>query len=80
MTSLDVDEYLVPTGKWSNLRQWLEHVTLNERYTKILSFYQTRALPNVNLLLPYDGTPTSACKVNDNEDILNCLMKVSCNV
>jgi len=78
MASLDVDEYLIPTGKQQTVRTWLERVTRDEESTKILSFYQTRALPNVNLLLPYEGASTSACKVEGNTDVLDsmCLMKV----
>ena len=56
MATLDVDEYLLPTGeRWKTLRQWLEHVTSDEGDTKILNFYQTRALPNVDLMVPYEG-------------------------
>jgi len=55
MATLDVDEYLLPTGeRWKTLRQWLEHVTSDEGDTKILNFYQTRALPNVDLMVPYE--------------------------
>ena len=78
MASLDVDEYLIPIGKQQTVRTWLERVTRDEESTKILSFYQTRALPNVNLLLPYEGASTSACKVEGSTDVLDsmCLMKV----
>ena len=54
MASLDVDEYLIPVGKWSSIRHWLESVTQrthNYRSTKILSFFQTRALPNIDLMI-----------------------------
>lgn len=75
MASLDVDEYLIPSGKqWGNLRQWLEHVTSHEQSTKILSFFQTRALPNVNTMLPY--ADTAACKPKGSSNA-PCLMKVS---
>ena len=78
MASLDVDEYLIPTGKQKNVRSWLDDITRDEESTKILSFYQTRALPNVNLLLPYEGSSTSACKVRGSMDVLDsmCLVKV----
>mmetsp|Transcript_10732 Transcript_10732/g.23779 ORF Transcript_10732/g.23779 Transcript_10732/m.23779 type:complete len:983 (+) Transcript_10732:105-3053(+) len=77
MASLDVDEYLIPTGKqWKNLRHWLEHVTRHEDSTKILSFYQTRSLPNVDSMVPYEGSST-ACKVESNVNASKsmCLMK-----
>jgi len=46
-----LDEYLIPTGNWTSLREWLEHVTESDEKTKILSFFQTRALPNVDTML-----------------------------
>jgi hypothetical protein len=79
MATLDVDEYLVPTGeRWKTLRQWLEHVTGDESDTKILNFYQTRALPNIDLMVPYKGGPTASCEVDKNRTTLNsvCVMKV----
>eukprot|EP00986_Skeletonema_menzelii_P005799 scaffold2145_cov136-Skeletonema_menzelii.AAC.4 len=78
MASLDADEYLIPTGKWKNLRDWLDHVTANEEKTQILSFFQTRALPNVDVMVPYDGKSIQACKTNGVHSIDNlprCLMK-----
>ena len=85
MASLDADEYLIPTGKqWTNIRHWLEHVTSNEASTKILSFFQTRALPNADLMIPFDGSSASSCKVDTAKDSKTdsklesmCLMKVS---
>ncbi|KAL7548927.1 hypothetical protein ACHAWF_012195 [Thalassiosira exigua] len=76
MASLDVDEYLIATGKqWGNIRHWLENVATTEPSTKILSFFQTRALPNVDIMVPYEGTAT--CKGKKGASILNstCLMK-----
>jgi len=73
MASLDVDEYLIPTGKqWKNLRHWLEHVTDHEESTKILSFFQTRALPNIDLMISCDKN-----FIAKNVNVLNstCLMK-----
>lgn len=77
MASLDVDEYLIPTGTWKNVRDWLKHVTDNERDTKILSFFQTRALPNVDVMVPYDGASIRACQTNgmNNDKLSSCLMK-----
>mmetsp|Transcript_9039 Transcript_9039/g.18100 ORF Transcript_9039/g.18100 Transcript_9039/m.18100 type:complete len:885 (-) Transcript_9039:2268-4922(-) len=80
MASLDADEYLIPTGMWKNLRDWLIHVTTNEKDTQILSFFQTRALPNVDAMVPYDGASIQACKTSrgDTDAILSsCLMKNS---
>ena len=79
MATLDVDEYLITTGeRWKTLRHWLEHVTSDEDDTKILSFYQTRALPNIDLMVPYEGGPASLCKVDKNISTLKsmCVMKV----
>jgi hypothetical protein len=78
MATLDVDEYLIPTGRWRNLRRWLKHVTDGEADTKILSFWQTRALPNIDLMIPYEGDPTASCKVVNKTSTLNsmCIMKV----
>lgn len=78
MASLDADEYLIISGKWKNLREWLHHVTANEKDTQILSFFQTRALPNVNVMVPYDGKTTTLCKTNRGDMSViqsNCLMK-----
>jgi hypothetical protein len=79
MATLDVDEYLISTGSWKTLRHWLEHVT-EVADAKILSFYQTRALPNIELMVPYEGGSTPSCKVVSNTSVLTsmCMMKV-CN-
>ena len=76
MVSLDVDEYLIPTGIWKNLRDFLRHVNETED-TKILSFFQTRALPNVDFMVAYDNSSTKACKKNEAFDnaIPGCLAK-----
>eukprot|EP00804_Cyclotella_cryptica_P007356 CCRYP_002581-RB/>CCRYP_002581-RB protein AED:0.02 eAED:0.02 QI:292/1/1/1/1/0.75/4/1197/795 len=86
IASMDVDEFLIPVNKeWENIRLWLKHVTATEKDTKILSFFQTRALPNIDLLLPYDGKATKSCTVDrTNEKVLQsdatlnatCVMKV----
>ncbi|KAL7470247.1 hypothetical protein ACHAXS_010487 [Conticribra weissflogii] len=68
MASLDVDEYLILVGdEYTSLKHWLERITETEKSTKILSFFQTRALPNVDVMVPYDGNPTGFCngEVND---------------
>ncbi|KAL9186044.1 hypothetical protein ACHAXT_005282 [Thalassiosira profunda] len=77
MATLDVDEYLIPTGKeWRSLRHWLEHVTATEEKTKILSFYMTRALPDIDLMIPYNGTPASSCEVGGDSALdSTCAMK-----
>ena len=82
LISLDVDEYLIPVSKkWANIKEWLMHVSATEKTTKILSFYQTRALPNVDLMLPYNGSSDAkSCTVksSDADDVWNsmCAMKV----
>lgn len=81
LISMDVDEYLIPISKqWGNIKDWLKHITTTEKDTQILSFYQTRALPNIDLMIPYNGTPTKSCKgeSTDATNALNatCAMKV----
>ena len=82
LISMDVDEYLIPVSKkWENIKEWLMHVSATEKSTKILSFYQTRALPNIDLMLPYDGlSAAKSCTITstDANDVWNsmCAMKV----
>ena len=77
MSSLDVDEYLLPVGKlWVNLRHWLQHVTSNEKSTKILSFYQTRALPNIDAMIPYEGDSSGSCSNKSDGSISALLTKL----
>ncbi|CAB9526917.1 Pfam:DUF23 [Seminavis robusta] len=51
---LDTDEYLIPQQQKSHdkisLRQWLEQASIEHGDTKIWSFYQTRAIPNIRLM------------------------------
>lgn len=78
MASLDVDEYLILVGdEYTSLRHWLEHITENEQSTKILSFFQTRALPNIDTLVPYDGNPTRFCngEINDGDGASSLLAR-----
>ncbi|KAG7346757.1 glycosyltransferase family 92 protein [Nitzschia inconspicua] len=56
IAQLDVDEYLIPVGNWTNIRSWLKNLILSEeteRATHILSFFQTRAVPNYEFMEPY---------------------------
>ena len=80
MISMDVDEFLIPVSKkWQGIKEWLQHVTATEKDTAILSFFQTRALPNIDLMLPYNGLASKSCKVKSPKDAVldaTCAMKV----
>jgi len=78
MATLDVDEYLILVGdEYTSLRHWLEHITETEQSTKILSFFQTRALPNIDTMVPYDGNPTGVCngEINDGDSASSLLAR-----
>lgn len=51
MISFDTDEYLVPQGKHTSIRQWLQG--LNSKKTHVLNFYQIRALLNKRFTARY---------------------------
>ena len=54
LAGFDADEYLIPQGKWTDLQHWLKHGVGNN--THILSFFQTRAHPIADLMVPFaDG-------------------------
>jgi len=80
LISMDVDEYLIPVNKkWPRISDWLRYVTETENDTKILSFFQTRALPNIDDMIPYNETDIKSCKAGTRDDeVLNatCVMKV----
>ena len=80
LISMDVDEFLIPVSKkWPGIKEWLQHVTATEKDTSVLSFFQTRALPNIDLMLPYDGLTTKSCKIESPKDAVldgTCAMKV----
>ena len=78
MISFDVDEFLIPVSKqWNNISHWLQRVTASEKDTKILSFFQTRALPNIDLMIPYSGQDTKSCSQDVNKVLdASCAMKV----
>lgn len=73
--------FLIPVSKkWPGIKEWLQHVTATEKDTSVLSFFQTRALPNIDLMLPYDGLTTKSCKIESPNDAVpdgTCAMKVS---
>lgn len=81
LISLDVDEFLIPVSKqWKDIKEWLLHVNATEKDTKILSFFQTRALPNIDVMIPDAGTSTKSCTGGEtNTEVQNavCAMKVS---
>jgi hypothetical protein len=58
LISFDTDEYLIPQSNWTDLKSWLMTSRKNGKITNnthILSFFQTRALPNVDYMDPYVG-------------------------
>ena len=57
LANLDSDEYLVPVGKWTSISEWLKQSVDKEKSTHILSFFQTRAKPNAELMEPYHDEP-----------------------
>jgi hypothetical protein len=79
MTSLDVDEYIIAVGKdWESIRDWLQNVTATEKDTQILSFFQTRALPNIDAMVPYTDDALAVCKDAIGKEVADakCLEKV----
>ncbi|KAL7517720.1 hypothetical protein ACHAWX_002618 [Stephanocyclus meneghinianus] len=86
MASMDVDEFLIPVNKqWESISLWLKNITATEKDTNILSFFQTRALPNIELMIPYNGEATKSCPADTTSEIVprsyqildaTCVMKV----
>ena len=53
LISFDTDEYLIPQWNWTDIKSWLVESTKNGKIspkTHILSFFQTRALPNIDYM------------------------------
>jgi len=53
IAQLDVDEYLIPAGHWTDIKSWLKESVKTgkiENKTNILSFFQTRAVPNIEFM------------------------------
>jgi hypothetical protein len=58
MAFFDTDEYFIPQPKWSDLKHWLEEgveKSKNADNTFILSFFQARAKPIAERMIPHFG-------------------------
>jgi hypothetical protein len=74
---LDADEYLIPLGNWSDVQSWLRESVANEmigKDTHILSFFQTRAVPNYLFMEEYDDG-SKDCAQAQNAKEAACLAK-----
>ena len=52
MAVFDPDEYFIPQEPYTSVRHWLKTKYESDTTTKILSFFQTRALPNTEYMDP----------------------------
>ena len=80
MIFFDTDEYLIAQYPWTNLKEWLINGTANgsiDSQTQILSFYQTRARPNIKFMTPFSSKKTSGGKCRGSEVEAACLQKDS---
>jgi hypothetical protein len=79
MSFFDTDEYLIPQTNWTDLQTWLKRSVASGAIgpkTNILSFYQTRALPNVEFMEPYIDTDPISSKCTPSPDgKAKCLAK-----
>lgn len=63
LASLDIDEYLIPMGNWTDLKHWIKEGVSN--ITNILTFKSVRASPNYEYMQPYwDG---EKCGMNESD-------------
>jgi hypothetical protein len=63
LASLDIDEYFIPMGNWTDLKHWIKEGVSNS--TNILTFKSVRASPNYEYMQPYwDG---EKCGVNESD-------------
>jgi hypothetical protein len=79
IAQLDPDEYFVPSGNWTDIQSWLrESVAYGHigKDTHILSFFQTRAIPNFRLMETYDDG-SKECKQSKNSKEPECLAKIN---
>ena len=82
VAAIDPDEYLVPMGKYDNLKDVLRDV--GSKGTEILGFKSTRAFPQADLMEPYFddgdcGTKESPNCLQKSKDTLN-LELYNCDV
>jgi hypothetical protein len=76
LLQLDTDEYLIPAGNWTNIRSWLRQSVSTgqiEKDTHILSFFQTRAIPNHEFMESY--IDDKDCKRAGSSGSSTCLLK-----
>ena len=74
---IDTDEYLIPAGNWTDIKSWLKESVLSgkiENDTHILSFFQTRAIPNLAYMEPY-ADDNKRCKAGRYGEEKPCLAK-----
>lgn len=80
MSFFDADEYFIAQGNWSDLKTWLRDSVASGAIgpkTNILSFFQTRALPNIEFMEPFiDTNPGSTCTASDDGEA-RCLAKAT---
>lgn len=72
IAQLDTDEYLIPASNWTDIRTWLQEADKQSPKTRIHSFFQTRALPNVAFMDPLADTNEDDCRRDS-----SCLAKRS---
>ena len=76
LANFDSDEYFVPVGQWNSIFEWLRDSVDKEKETHILSYFQTRAKPVAELMIPHKGD--RQCKGSDaRTDHPVCLAKNS---
>ena len=63
------DEYLIPQGKWNSIKQWLKEGVGDKSESHILSFYQSRAAPNIEFMEP-DGKSSGCLSKRSNVTFL----------
>jgi hypothetical protein len=74
---IDTDEYLIPAGNWTDIQSWLRKSVVSGNIgdnTHILSFFQTRAIPNMAHMEPYTDA-SRECKVGHGGEEEPCLVK-----
>lgn len=76
MAFFDTDEYLVPSGNWSSIRDWLQGGVKDGSIgedTHILSFYETKAFLDKSFTEPYNDENSPEC----NCEGCQCLSKIA---
>jgi hypothetical protein len=76
MSFFDTDEYLIPSGNWSSIREWLQvgvETGSIAPETQILSLYETKASLNYHFLEPFVDDSIKEC--HSNCTTCDCLKK-----